>query len=287
MQAVSENKEKEIIIKNNGMMPVLMRLGSENDIEPFSVYPLTLTNFIIDKKSKYKCKIRFEPKKAMTYEKEIIFEYDNNNSSCNDSSNKFIVKLKGIGKYPYLKVSNDYVEFKNAIINEEEEKIIYLENISDIGCTFNIKNEDDENFNISTTKTFIGKNEILPLIIKYKSNSYNHKIFTYFNINTLSLQNLRIIASGIVELPKLKITQLNNAFDINELNLKIQNTSEMSISFQLLTEKHHVFHFDKTQGIIEGNNNSVLINIKFKQSITTFFNYYKKLIILFQVIVNN
>ncbi|KAJ3093236.1 hypothetical protein HK100_006746, partial [Physocladia obscura] len=179
----------------------------------------------------------------------------------------------GIGKYSHLIIEGSAPEFDfgKVSVGARSEKKFVLVNQSSVPANFKIKNAErpaDPYFEFSRYCGTVQPNKHVELSVVYSPVSAGMSSTEYFNITTVSGNNIRVTCSGSGIGPDVQLS--SNLVNFNDVlagssstrPIYIQNSASISAFYQFLAEPNSTFRIDKPSGIINPNS-SIALTVKF------------------------
>ncbi|EGR32898.1 hypothetical protein IMG5_067390 [Ichthyophthirius multifiliis] len=106
-----------------------------------------------------------------------------------------IIKVSGIGKYPFIQLSSSKIDFEQILVGKKESRDLTIKNQSEVEVFFVIKKIQEDEFKDQSLKL-----DILEGFIPPKSSFLIKAIFTPKIVGLLSVQNYKLESPGGIEL---------------------------------------------------------------------------------------
>ncbi|KAL4426641.1 hypothetical protein ABPG74_018719 [Tetrahymena malaccensis] len=181
-----------------------------------------------------------------------------------------ITKVSAIGKYPYISLSTQKLNFEQLLIGKQLVKEITIKNQSQVTATFSIVKIVDDEYKDNAFSLDVNQGEIPP-----KSSFLVKVTYTPMVVDLISVVHYKVICPGGND---LVFACSGNAvgFDVrlsaqsinfgevkigNETSrlLTIQNMSDLPTSFQFSTDQNNIFAMSQVRGVIKPKSNARII----------------------------
>ena len=108
---------------------------------------------VLQRGAKQEFKVSFTPREAKVVVSTAVFTFKEG-----DKSHSKVVKLSGIGKFPFIELSEEKLNFEQMTVGKEMSKKIIMRNYSLVEAVFSVeKVNDDEKDRAFTLSTYEGK----------------------------------------------------------------------------------------------------------------------------------
>jgi hypothetical protein len=280
---VNEVERKTFVMRNTGELVTNFEWKA---CEPYHLVP---EKGKIEPKKAITIEVSFQPYEASVFKANAICVYGDE-SDLNSTTLQKCFKIDGIGKFSYINIEENIrdFDFGEIYIGNEVEYPLNIVNYSNVVSNFKITAEDKKTkpvFKFLSTSGSIPPGEVYKTKIIYKPNCPNLQSIEYFNIETVSGNNINIKCSGVGVGPTVSLSTniVNfNAVEEGSKNTKafyLRNTSETPAYFNFQIEEGAIFQFDKTSGIINPES-ELLITVTFQPFKT--INYYRRVYCLIE-----
>ncbi|ORX51756.1 hypothetical protein BCR36DRAFT_287578 [Piromyces finnis] len=274
---VNEIARKTFILKNTG------ELTTTFEWKVCKPYHLIPEKGKIEPKKSIIVEVLFQPYEASVFNANIICVFGDD-TSLNYTTLQKCLKIDGIGKFSYINIEGDTrdFDFGDVYIGNEIEYPFNIVNYSNVVSNFRITSENKKTkpiFKFLSTSGSIPPGEVYRNKITYTPTCPNLNSIEYFNIETISGNNVNIKCSGTGIGPSVSLstTLINfNAVEEGSKNVKIvylRNTSKTKAFFNFQIEEGAVFQFDKISGTLNPES-ELLITVTFQPFKT--INYYRR-----------
>jgi hypothetical protein len=280
---INEVERKTFVLKNIGE---LVTTFEWKFCKPFQLKP---EKGKIEPKKSITIEVLFQPSEASVYNANVICVFGDD-SNLNSTTLQRCLKIDGTGKFSYICIEENTknFDFGEVYIGDEMEYPFNIVNYSNVVSNFKIKAENTKTKSIFKFLSMSGsippggvyKNKII-----YVPNCPNLQSIEYFNIETVSGNNIDIKCSGTGIGPTVSFSTniINfNAVEEGSKNVKIfylRNTSKTPAFFNFKIEEGAVFQFDKISGVVNAES-ELLITVTFQPFKT--INYYRRVYCLIE-----
>jgi hypothetical protein len=172
-----------------------------------------------------------------------------------------IIKLSGIGKYPFVGINYEKLDFGELPIGKSATKELILFNDSLVSASFEIKEEDTivNNFKVSPlTGTIPSKSSFrllvtyTPTIVSFYSSNQFKAIIKGGNELLFTCLGMTTGCDGELSAKSINFGEVTVGGKTNRV-LFIYNKTTNPLAFQIYCEKKSVFSFVEKQGMINPN----------------------------------
>lgn len=189
--------------------------------------------------------------------------------------------MSGIGKFPYVNISDEKLNFEQMTVGKSETKKITLRNNSLVPAKFSVEkiNDDgkDMSFNLSEIEGSIKPGSAITLVVNYNPTMPGTFTCTQFQINVEGGNSLKFscmgqalgnnvsLSTNSIQFGEVQIDQTTNRL------LNIINDGDQPTSFQIYSDKSNVFAFSKTEGTVKAKSQVRIIIEFFPQKTTSYY----------------
>lgn len=214
--------------------------------------------------AKQEITISFAPTEAKVTITSAVFTFQEGNRSA-----KKVLKMSGIGKYPFVEISTDKIDFESLTVGQTTSQHVTLRNYSQVKAQYSIEliNDDgkDKSIVLNKYKGLIepaGSDTItatfLPTIVGQCTN-------TQFKIDVVGGNELKLTCKG--EANGIDVMLSNKSIQFGEVQmesatnrlLNIINQSDQPTSFQFFNDRSNIFSFSKTEGTVAAHSQCRII----------------------------
>ena len=195
------------------------------------------------------------------------------------------IKLSAIGKYPYIGLSTNKLEFDKLLVGKKVSKELIIKNQSQVPTSFQIQKTDDDSFKDNSFSIDVTNGEIPPkasflVKVTYSPSIVNLISCTHYNIICTGGNTIQFESKG--EASGLDIKLSADSINFGEIKLGsttsrmllLQNDSDLPAVFQFYSDKKSIFGLSHTTGTINSKSTFRVI-ISFNPVNT--MNYYQRL----------
>eukprot|EP00833_Pecoramyces_ruminatium_P004966 jgi/Orpsp1_1/1178998/evm.model.c7180000067523.1 len=274
---INEVERKTFTLKNSGE---LVTTFEWKVCEPYHIVP---EKGKIEPKKSITVEVFFQPYEASVFNANVICVYGDD-SNLNSTTLQKCLKIDGIGKFSYISIEDNIKDFDfgDVYIGDEIEYPFNIVNYSNVISNFKITAENKKTkpiFKFMYLSGSIPPGGVFKNKIIYTPNCPNLQSIEYFNIETVSGNNINIKCSGKGIGPTVSLSTNIINFNAVEEGLKntkiiyLRNTSKTSAFFNFQIEEGAVFQFDKVSGIVNPES-ELLLTVTFQPFKT--INYYRR-----------
>ena len=169
--------------------------------------------------------------------------------------------MSGIGKFPFVNLSNEKLDFESLTVGKEITKNVELRNFSLVKAAFLIEeiNDDgkDKAFILNTKGGIIKPGGSQEITVTYVPTIVGQFTSTQFSIKILGGNEMKLSvigqANGIdvslstksVHFGEVQLTSVTNRL------LNIVNESDQPTTFHFFTDRTNIFSFSRTEGTVD------------------------------------
>ena len=172
-----------------------------------------------------------------------------------------VLKMSGIGKFPFVSLNHEKLDFESLTVGKSLAKTIELRNYSQVKAQFTIEqiNDDgkDKSFELSDTSGIITPGHSKTITVEYTPKIVGQFTSTQYSIKTVGGNDLKLSCMGQANGTDVSLSTKSIHFGEVQLQsttnrlLNIINDSDQPTSFQFFTDKANVFAFSKVEGTIQ------------------------------------
>lgn len=206
--------------------------------------------------SKQEITVTFAPTEAKVTITSAVFTFQEGSRSA-----KKVLKMSGIGKYPFVEISTDKIDFESLTVGTTTSQNVTFRNYSQVRALYTISliNDDgkDKSIVLNKYKGVIepaGSDTItatfLPTIVGQCTN-------TQFRIDVAGGNELKLTCKGesngidvLLSSKSIQFGEVQMESATNRL-LNIMNQSDQPTTFQIFNDRSNIFSFSKTEGTIQ------------------------------------
>lgn len=193
------------------------------------------------------------------------------------------LKVSAIGKYPFITVNQECIDFEELLIGKSLTKEIAVTNSSPVPTSFTIESISDDgkdqSINLSMTQGSLLPHETEKIQVTYTPTIQDIATCTYFKVasaggNTLSFHCKGMALGFDVELSSksLHFGEVQVDTETNRI-LNVINNSDLATQFQLGTDQNNIFSFSQTVGTVKPHSSTrIVVNFSPKRT----GNYYER-----------
>jgi len=139
--------------------------------------------------------ISFKPEEAKVIISTAVFTFTEGDKTCTK-----VLKMSGIGKYPYVNLSDDKLNFESLTVGKSLSKTVELRNHSQVTACFTIEkiNDDgkDVSFKLSKESGTIVPGSSTNITVTYEPSLVGSFSNTQYSIKILGGNDLKLSCSG-------------------------------------------------------------------------------------------
>lgn len=291
MKPTMEIAETSIEVMNTGNLAV--------DVDwrvptPFTIIPRSLNQIEAGESKKFQ--ITFNPTEATVYLSRAVCRVRPSEIQRGSTTNAAAersrsiepisqtLKLSGIGKYPYISIPNDRIEFGDILLGRTGEQSITIQNKSLVPATFAIRmiNPDLP----VETFTFHPKSGVIPPESQAKIRAVYRPLATgsfdseIFEISTPGGNKLKLSVMGNGVGPQLSIDtkSVNFGFvqmgDERKMLINIHNHSNIEADWAFAVNPNGIFRFEQSNGTLRAKSDAS-VGVIFRP--TAPINFYRRI----------
>ena len=278
------------VIKNTMNCPIVFNwevpLGDGKIPAPFSVVP---AKGKLKPKEETQLILTFHPVEASVFVAAAV---------CRTSvSNKpTVLKVSGIGKYPYVRASHSQLEFGEVYVGKRIDRKITLKNASLVPATFKIAPKNKyttsavDPFSFKPSAGVIKPESETIVSVHYSPTSCGLYTLNDYIISTVGGASINLTTAGLSVGPTLSLSSKHVHFGERDLDFKgklsfngekvitVRNKSPHECTYQIIDiEKGCAFRMSPTFGTVQPQRT---VNLAFSFHPTSPNNYYKRVYIL-------
>ncbi|KAJ3182506.1 hypothetical protein HDU85_002604 [Gaertneriomyces sp. JEL0708] len=262
---VREVAKQEVLIQNAGELKSAFEWNLEG-----SIFKITPERGVVEVGESITSIVEFLPQDASVYHATAVLVFGDRSSinSWERSQISVPLRLSGVGKFSFLTGHPAVVDFGDIFVGRSVEKTVKITNAAVVPANFTVRDLGGEYFEWDRTDGTVAPGAEVEITIKYTPVASNLHSTEYYDITTVSGNNVRITCKGHAIGPK--VTLNTTCVNFNDVPagttvtraLYIQNHSAISAYYQFLTDANSIFKFDKPYGAINPNS-SVALTVKF------------------------
>lgn len=269
---VKEESHRQFVLKNVGEVDSPFELLAE---PPFSVEPIS---GVCKVGTSVPISLTFFPTEASVYVGTVVVKQPEGPS--------LVMKVSGIGKLPYLNVSDHLLDFGNVLLGQSMTIELIVSNQSLVPVSYNlipVPTDNDPAFKWSATSGKLPADSSVALVVRYTPLATGAFDCEYFDIVTPAGGIQKICCKGYAQPHDVQLA----VSSINFGNLMLGKTSMRTVEitnhtnaqafYQFVTEPMGCFEFSRTDGTIIPESTSN-VDIRFKAR--TVGNFYRRIFIL-------
>jgi len=269
---VKEESHRQFVLKNVGEVDSPFELLAE---PPFSVEPVS---GVCKVGTSVPINLTFFPTEASVYVGTIVVKQPEGPS--------LVMKVSGIGKLPYLNVSEHLLDFGNVLLGQSMTLELIVSNQSLVPVSYNlipVPTDNDPAFKWSATSGKLPADSSVALMVKYTPLATGAFDCEYFDIVTPAGGIQKICCKGYAQPHdvQLAVTSINFGNLVlgktSMRTVEITNQTNAQAFYQFVTEPSGCFEFSRTDGTIIPESTSN-VDIRFKAR--TVGNFYRRIFIL-------
>lgn len=172
-----------------------------------------------------------------------------------------VVKCSAIGKYPFITMDTESIDFETLLVGKSESRVITIHNSSLVHTNFKVTrvNDDgkDSSVSLSAMSGSIESHGKFKITVKYTPQIPGVTSCAYFRVNSVGGNELEFNAKGQAEGYSVELSAKSIHFGevqaescTNRL-LNIINDSALPTNFQFITDKSNIFSFSLTEGSVK------------------------------------
>ena len=139
--------------------------------------------------------LKFTPDEAKVIISTAIFTFTEGDKTCTK-----VLKMSGIGKYPYVNLSDEKLNFESLTVGKSMSKTVELRNYSQVTACFTIEkiNDDgkDTSFTLNKEAGTIQPGASTKITVTYDPTIVGSFSNTQYSIKTLGGNELKLSCSG-------------------------------------------------------------------------------------------
>ncbi|EAR97146.2 MSP (major sperm protein) domain protein (macronuclear) [Tetrahymena thermophila SB210] len=247
-QAVNQTQEKVFTLENKNDYQVEWNFESEI----FQVFPSFGT--LDAKGGKQTVVISFTPQEASAILNTIILNIDKEKPR--------IIKVSGIGKYPFIQPQARKIHFNTLLVGKSLTREVIVKNLSQVGTKFTITkliNDEfkDSSFSINCSSGFIPPQSSFLVSITYKPQVEGLCSIAHWKIEAPGGNSAQISAIGDAEGFNIRLSDQSINFGEVKIEteasriLTIYNDSDLPTKYQFYIDQNSIFSISKPKGIIK------------------------------------
>jgi hypothetical protein len=269
---VKEESHRQFVLKNVGEVDSPFELLAE---PPFSVEPVS---GVCKVGTSVPINLTFFPTEASVFVGTVVVKQPEGPS--------LVMKVSGIGKLPFLNVSEHLLDFGNVLLGQSMTLELIISNQSLVPVSYDlipVPTDNDPAFKWSATSGKLPADSSVALIVKYTPLATGAFDCEYFDIVTPAGGIQKICCKGYAQPHdvQLAVTSINFGNLVlgktSMRTVEIINQTNAQAFYQFVTEPSGCFEFSRTDGTIIPESTSN-VDIRFKAR--TVGNFYRRIFIL-------
>jgi len=193
--------------------------------------------------------------------------------------------MQGIGKYSFLRLAEEVVNFGEVLPYAPVERTVALHNLSTVEAKFSIPPDAarGSEFRVTPTQATVPPSGSLPLKVRYTPTTPDSALSEVFPIQAVGGNALSLTCKGSCVGPDVSLSARCLDFGQTASGRKakrafmIQNRSKAEVDFQLSVDGAGVFHVDVPRGTLPAMG-SLLVNVTFAPEVPA--QYHRRLFCL-------
>lgn len=274
---IGSTEVRSLTLTNPHAQPVRFEIQTDSSC-PFELTPKQ--GYLTSKQSQ-NIQISYTPVEARVHIATAIFKFTEG-EECSKT-----LKMSAIGKYPFLILNQDKIDFEELLVGKVDAKSLLLKNNSTVAAKFAIEKVSDDGkdvaFSLEQYDGMIPPGGVFEITVKYIPSIVGSISCTRYSIKTVGGNQLTFSCTG--EATGFKVGLSSQSIHFGEVQhgsttnrlLNIVNASDLPTTFQFITDKKNVFSFSKVEGTVNANS-SFRIIVTFTPNSTT--NFYERVFCL-------
>lgn len=274
-EVVTDNSENKLftIEPKNGKLHIIFK-----NVCLLFLNILTLLVGMMRAGHKQEITVTFSPQEAKVVLSTAIFKFQEGEKEASK-----VLKMSGIGKFPFVDLSHEKLDFEQLTVGKTLTKEIMLRNYSQVKARFEIEqiNDDgkDNSFILSLTSDTINPGASKKITVTYSPAIVGQFTCTQYSINVTGGNTLKLSCQGCANGIDVSLSSKSIHFGEVQLTsttnrlLNICNESDQPTTFQFFNDKNNIFSFSKCEGTIKPHSQARIIIEFFPQATK---NYYER-----------
>jgi hypothetical protein len=177
--------------------------------------------------------------------------------------------MSGIGKYPFISISADKIDFESLTVGKTTSQNVTLRNYSQVKAQYTIEqiNDDgkDKSIVLNKYKGLIEPAGSNTITVSFLPRIVGQCTCTQFYVKVVGGNELKLTCKG--EAQGIDVLLSNKSIQFGEVQqqsatnrlLNIINQSDQPTTFQFFNDRANVFSFSKTEGTIQARSQCRII----------------------------
>lgn len=228
--------------------------------------------------AKKEIKVTFRPTEAKVTVSTAVFNFKEGNNST-----QRVLKMSGIGKFPFVSINHERLDFEQLTVGKELSKSVTLRNYSLVKAEYTLEpvNDDgkDNSVILSTMGGTIAPGASATILVTFCPTLVGQFTSRQFAIKVKGGNELKLVTIGqsngvdvALSTQSIHFGEVQLTHSTNRL-LNIINDSDQATSFQFFNDRTNIFSFSKVEGTIQPHSQARIIIEFFPQATR---NYYER-----------
>jgi hypothetical protein len=214
--------------------------------------------------AKQEFSVTFAPTEAKVTITSAVFVFQEGSRTA-----KKVLKMSGIGKYPFVEISTDKIDFEALTVGTSASQNVTFRNYSQVKAQYTIEliNDDgkDKSILLNKYKGLIEPGGSDTITATFIPTIVGQCTSTQFKIDVVGGNELKLTCKGesqgidvMLSSKSIQFGEVQMESATNRL-LNIMNQSDQPTTFQFFNDRSNVFSFSKTEGTIPPNSQCRII----------------------------
>jgi hypothetical protein len=205
------------------------------------------------------------------------------NLAAGDATAQRVLKMSGIGKFPFVSISAEKADFESLTVGKEAFKTVELRNYSLVKAEYTIvavgDDGKDDSIALTSTSGVIAAGDSERIGVTFSPKIVGQFACRRYSVNVVGGNSLKLTCTGqangidcALSTKSIHFGEVQLTTSTNRL-LNIINDSDQATSFQFYNDRTNVFSFSQVEGVIQPHSQARII-IEFFPQVTS--NYYER-----------
>jgi hypothetical protein len=172
-----------------------------------------------------------------------------------------ILKMSAMSKYPFITLNQEKIDFESLLVGRQESETITVKNSSLVKTSITVEKCADDGkcsaFALNFHQGVLGPNEEQKITVTYTPTIAGNISCNYYKIVTDGGNECTFQARG--EAQGFDVALSTNSVHFGEVAvdnstnrlINVQNNNDLPCTFQFVTDKHNMFSFSQTEGVVK------------------------------------
>lgn len=206
--------------------------------------------------AKQEIKVTFQPDEAKVTVCTCVFNFSEGNKT-----HQRVLKMSGIGKFPFVSINHERLDFEQLTVGKELSKSVTLRNYSLVPAEYTLEavNDDgkDDSIRLSNMHGTIAPGASATIVVTFCPSIVGQFTSRQYAINVKGGNQLKLVTIGqsngvdvALSTKSIHFGEVQLTHSTNRL-LNIINDSDQATSFQFFNDRTNMFSFSKVEGTIQ------------------------------------